>query len=924
MAVVNSSRWQQLQPLLDQALELSGEERGPWLDALRVSSPELASEVMDLLASEESANRQGFLLDRLDVTLEGMQVGAYTIEKPIGHGGMGSVWLARRSDGRFEGHAAVKILNLSLLTATGQERFRREGSLLARLSHPGIARLLDAGVSPTGQPYLLLEYVEGERIDEFVRTRRPNREQLLELFLAVVAAVAHAPSHLVVHRDLKPSNILVRTDGTVKLLDFGIAKLLDATEPGVTADGVRALTPAFAAPEQVQGGQITTATDVYALGILLYILLSGRHPGAQRASSPEVPARDWAGQPFVGLGAGDLDSILAKALQPEAARRYQTVEALADDLERFRKGAPVVARPDSFAYRTRRFVVRNWGLVTAAAVGLVLLTGAALRERTLRARAETEVQKTEAVKNYLLSVFNTSDPFTWSPADTADVTARQLLDRGVARIDSLGAGQADIEAELRVVLARVYANLGLYDKAAPLLLRALEQRRAIYGPRHLQVAQVLRQLGDVRLAQNQLGEADTLLRAALEQHRALVGPDALETAESLDRLATLLQERSHFDSAATIFAEALAINRRRREPADPKIASSAINLGLALYLKGDYTKAGSLYREALAMRPSPTVDQSTILHNLAQVEMSLGNLAAAETLYRSSLDIRRRLVGNKHPRTTININNLAKLLREEDKLPEAESLAREALSLDALMFKPPHNYLAEDYNALATILRARGQLDSALAYFKRAHDMHIAVFGPRHYRVALDLNSMGSVLRVRGHLDSSIVLFRQSLDMMRTLLGPTHRTTYVVTGNLAAALRERGRLTEAGALARDLDTQFKPNNRTDRPALIQTLTTQGRVLTDLGRPADARPVLERALNIASSNYGLDHWRTGEPLIALGVCLFALGDVAAADSLVGRAVAVLQPVRAAHPHLLREAARLHQRFTLGRPGKRHTA
>ncbi|HEX5633657.1 MAG TPA: serine/threonine-protein kinase, partial [Gemmatimonadales bacterium] len=350
----------------------------------------------------------------------------------------GTVWLARRSDGRYEGTAAVKLPNLARLDAVGAERFRREGTLLARLSHPGIAQLLDAGVTPDGQPYLVLEHVEGTRIDRYADERRLAPEARLRLFLEVLGAVAHAHANLIVHRDLKPSNILVTADGAVKLLDFGIAKLLEE-EQGVaeastlTDVGGRALTPEFAAPEQVVGGAITTATDVYALGVLLYLLLSGRHPTAsERRTTAEhlrgvletepsrlsatittdaATVRGGSPERLRRLYAGDLDNIAAKALKKRPEERYATVGALADDIRRYLAHEPVAARRDSWGYRARKFVRRNRLPVAATAVGLGALVVAAGRERTLRARAESAARTALAVQEYLVEVFGAADPF---------------------------------------------------------------------------------------------------------------------------------------------------------------------------------------------------------------------------------------------------------------------------------------------------------------------------------------------------------------------------------------------------------------------------------------------------------------------------------------------------------------------------------
>ena len=395
-----------LDSLLKQALELEQPEREAWLARLRHEQPAQAAEVAALLANEAGLDAAGFLRtrageDALGKGLNGRRLGAYTLERPLGKGGMGTVWLARRSDGRYEGQAAVKLLNLALLDPVGSERFRREGTLLARLNHPNIARLLDAGVTGSGQPYLVLEYVEGTRLDRYCDERRLSPEARLRLFLDVLAAVSHAHANLIVHRDLKPSNILVTQDGTVKLLDFGIAKLLqegqsEAEAPTLTGVGERVLTPEYAAPEQIRGEAVTIATDVYALGVLLYVLLAGRHPGGDAGrvaaeylrgtldtepprlsaavTAPEARASSL--ERLRRLYAGDLDNILTKALRKRPEDRYATVDALAEDLRRHLNHEPVHARAESWGYRAAKFIRRHRAAVAAATVAILSLVGA--------------------------------------------------------------------------------------------------------------------------------------------------------------------------------------------------------------------------------------------------------------------------------------------------------------------------------------------------------------------------------------------------------------------------------------------------------------------------------------------------------------------------------------------------------------------
>ena len=373
---IDSARWRRLSPLLDEALDLAAAERAAWLEALAKGEPGLAADLERLLADHAASEAARFLAgvaaptagaSDLDAGLAGQTLGAYTLERPIGQGGMGSVWLAHRSDGRYAGAAAVKLLNVSLIGRTGGERFRREGSILARLAHPHIARLLDAGVTGGGQPYLVLEYVEGKRIDRWCDDENLDVAARVRLFLDVLGAAAHSHASLIVHRDIKPDNVLVTKDGGVKLLDFGIAKLLEESAPSgeateLTREGGRALTPEYAAPEQLLDEPVTTATDVYALGVLLYVLLGGQHPAGTTTRSPAelvktivdtpaprlsdaVASRRTLPPGLLALNAarraatperlsrllrGDLDNIVAKALKKSPAERYATVDAFAD------------------------------------------------------------------------------------------------------------------------------------------------------------------------------------------------------------------------------------------------------------------------------------------------------------------------------------------------------------------------------------------------------------------------------------------------------------------------------------------------------------------------------------------------------------------------------------------------------------------
>jgi serine/threonine protein kinase len=411
MSTLSPDQWQALSPYLDQALALTDDARAAWLSSLREQDPALAAQLGALLEEHRVLAQEGFLENRRwalpnSTGLAGQALGPYTLISQIGHGGMGSVWLARRSDGRFERKAAVKFVNIALAGRATEERFKREGSILGRLTHPHIAELLDAGISSDGQPYLILEYVDGPPIDRYCDQHKLDLEARVRLFLDVLAAVAHAHANLIVHRDIKPPNVLVTASGEVKLLDFGIAKLLEGEGQAgaatlLTHEGGSALTPEYAAPEQLTGRPVTTATDVYALGVLLYVLLSGRHPAGSGQHSPaelvkavldlepprvsEATTADNSKLIAERRGGtpdklrrelrGDLDTIVGKALKKDSQERYASIIGFADDLQRYLKHEPISARPDTLAYRTAKFVRRNRTVVALIATAIVLVIG---------------------------------------------------------------------------------------------------------------------------------------------------------------------------------------------------------------------------------------------------------------------------------------------------------------------------------------------------------------------------------------------------------------------------------------------------------------------------------------------------------------------------------------------------------------------
>jgi serine/threonine-protein kinase len=464
--------------------------------------------------------------------------------------------VARRAKRRIvHEKLAVKLLNAALMGRSGEERFKQEGSLLGRLTHPHIAHLMDAGVAESGQPYLVLELVEGQHIDHYCTRRALSVEARLRLFLDVLDGVAHAHANLIVHRDLKPSNVLVREDGTVKLLDFGIAKLLDQEGDGpavaLTVDGARALTPEYAAPEQLTGGPITTATDIHALGVLLYVLLGGPNPAAGTSGSaaelikaivetdaPRLSDVAPNGRTF----RGDLDNIVAKALKKRPEERYASVTAFAEDLRRYLNREPVSARPDTLVYRTTRFLQRRARAVAAAAA-MVLLVMTVIGVYTARLaserdRARLEAEKSAKMSELLTSLLTGADPYA---SRDREPTVRNILDAGAERVQKELGDQPDLKAEMLTVIGRVYQRLGLHEKAAPLFQEALTIERRPGAGESARLAQTLNDLGVLSRERRDLDAATALLEEALAMRRRLLGNEHKDVAVTLVELGACIR-----------------------------------------------------------------------------------------------------------------------------------------------------------------------------------------------------------------------------------------------------------------------------------------------------------------------------------------------------------------------------------------------
>jgi len=784
--------------ILCRALERPPEIRAGFLDRECGKDEELRREVESLLEASETV-ADGFL-DRplLPVGDEpepevraGRRLGAYRILDQIARGGMGTVYRAVRADDTYRQQVAIKVLKRGLDTDEIVRRFHHERQILARLVHPHISRLLDAGTTDDGLPYFVMEHVEGEPIDRWCDRRRLPLRARLELFRKVCAAVHFAHQHLVVHRDLKPANILITEDGEPRLLDFGIAKLLGPGQEGLTMPELRPMTPEHASPEQIRGEPITTATDVYALGVLLYQLLTGRRPHGDLRDAPlrafhricheepEAPSRALprAARRRARRLAGDLDSIVLKALERDPRRRYGSVEQLSEDLQRHLRGRTVLARPPSLPYRVGKFVRRHRVGVALTAAVMLLVLGFGVTMKVLRDRAERQRQRAEAVTAFLVDVFQRPNP---ELAKGEEVTARQLLDEGAKRIEAELAGAPAARADLMGAMGWAYLGLGHYERAESLLARSLSLRRVSAETQPEELARGLLDLAAVRWKLQRYDEAEELTREA----RTILsrgGADSIDLARTLNNQAVLLRRQGNLRAAEQLYRESLAMKVRLLGEESADVATGKSNLALALKDQGRYDDAERLYRESLDLRlrlhGEMSTEVATTRNGLALVLQEKGDLAAAEELLRQSLDLRRRLRGPRHPRVASALNNLAFLLQLRGRLDEAEPLYRQALSILSERYGDDHPRVAGVLRNFAALAFDRGAYADAEATVRRALAIFRRSLPADAWRMADAESVLGACLAARGRGAEAELLLRRGHAALEATLGPSNRRT---------------------------------------------------------------------------------------------------------------------------------------------------
>jgi serine/threonine-protein kinase len=961
---LSAERWRRIASLLDEVLELPEGRRDAFLDTACASDPELRRQVIAYLAAGEGA---GEFLEGSPVT--GLEratpaepdepdapgidsVGPYRLVRRIGTGGMGVVYLASRADGQFEKEVALKLVRRGLDTEEILARFRRERQILARLEHPHIARLLDGGISDDGRPYLVMEYVEGEPITTWCEAHAATIDERLRLFHDVCETVQYAHRNLVVHRDLKPSNVLVSADGRVKLLDFGIAKLLfeegGERAPTLTRSGHSPMTPEYAAPEQALDAPLTTAADVYSLGVVLYELLSGSRPrrargpegaalpGSPADTGPAPPSRVATPERSPRRLQGDLDTIVLKALQRDPARRYRTVEALLEDLDRHRTGLPIRARRDTWRYRTGKFLGRHrWGAAAATLLAISLTIGIAGTVWQSR-RATQEAAKAREVKEFTLSLFKVSDAHQ---SKGAELSARDLLDEGARRVDLELRNQPEVQAEMMQLLGRVYGTLGVYDRGLPLLQRALALQRQTAGRDDAEVASTLHDLGALLLEKGDFDESERTLRAALALEERERGEDDPVLAPILSDLGTLLDATGHYVESERVYRRALAINRRALGDQDLEVSMNLSDLGALLYSHGRYREAQDLFQQALKIRDarpgSEGFDTDTVRHNYGGVLAMAGDLDQADALMRRVLQDRRKALGPDHTYVAVSLDVLGNLLADKGEYGEAATMLREALDIRRRALTADSPDIAKTLNNLAFLEYRRGDLVAARRFYEQAlaawrksfpedhpyvlaarHGVamvmaevgdaaqaepvlrevlaaRVARFGKGSLQTAQSQYILGGLLARWGRLDEAEPMLREALATRQTSLGADHFIVAAAEETLAGLLRDQGRLEESLTLYQQALACDRKTFSQAGPQTATALIGLGRTLLALHRPAEAEPLFREGLAIRERALVAGDPRTAEAMAALGCCLYEEGKAGEARRLLESGLPVLE-------------------------------
>jgi serine/threonine protein kinase len=786
------------------------------------------------------------------------QIGPYRLLQVLGEGGMGEVWLAEQVK-PIHRTVALKLIKAGMDTKAVVARFESERQALALMDHPNIARVFDAGATPEGRPYFVMEYVPGLPITEYCDKHRLTIAERLELFIQVCEGVQHAHQKAIIHRDLKPSNVLVVEQDNKpvpKIIDFGLAKataqrLTDKTM--FTELGMMLGTPEYMSPEQADQTEqnIDTRTDVYSLGIILYQLLVGMLPfegqtaragtleavlriiREQEPPKPSTKIRSLGDnsnalaekrreepRQFARHLRGELDWITMKALEKDRARRYASPAELGADIQRHLSDEPVLAGPPSAMYRASKFVTRHrFGVISAGTVLLLLIIFAvamALQARHIakeRDRANRQAQVAQRVADFMTNMFKVSDP---SAARGNTITAREILDKASTQIETGLSTDPELRAQMMYVMGGVYENLGLYPRSQALLQQSLEIRQRVLGPENPDTLRSMHSLGWVLEREGHYKESEKLDRQTIAAEQRVLGPEHPNTLATTSTLAVVLRSEGHFAEAENLNRQTLEVERRVLGPENLSTLDTMHNLSGDLESEGKYPEAERLERETLEIRrrvlgpeDPKTLDAMSDLGGLLNEE---GRYAEAEKLDRETLDVRRGVQGAEHPSTLTTMGNLANALASEGRFAEAETLDRETVEIERRVVGPEHPDTLSSMSNLSFILTSEGHDAEAEKLDRETFEIQKRVLGPEHPSTLLTMSNLASDLAKTHRYAEAESLLKQTLEIQRRVIGPDSPDAAISTYNLGMIAAQQGNRDKAFTLFQESVDHGLPAN----------------------------------------------------------------------------------------------------------------
>jgi serine/threonine-protein kinase len=812
---MDSARFDKIRKLFEDAVELPPQDQRAFLGQA-CEDESVRAEVLRMLAADNTRNSvldlsighaAHLALGRSQSYLS-RQFGPYRTTEFLGEGGMGVVYLAERTD--IGGRAAIKILRDSSMSPARRARFAEEQRTLARLSHSSVARIYDADILPDGTPWFAMEYVEGVSLTEYFR--RLPLLQRLGLFREVCEAVRYAHSQLIVHRDLKPSNILVTKDGCVKLLDFGIAKHIEdsqITTGGQTRTVLRLMTPSYASPEQIRGESTGIHTDIYALGVILYELLTGRRPFDLDTCSPgeadRIITQDDPKRPSSVAerdntkGWADLDVLCLTAMHKDPLRRYRSAEALIRDIDHYTNEEPLNAQPESFRYVAGKFMRRNRRVLAATTAVVICIAVMALffTVRLVNARdaARAAASRMERIQGFMLNLFEGGDSYA-GPAESLRVVS--LLDRGVQEARSLTHEPA-VQADLNATLGGLYRKLGKIERADELLQTALHQRLRLFGPDHSEVADSLRMLGFLRLEQSRNDEAEQLMRRALDITQRRHQNDRIRMGNAMAALGKVLALRGAYEEAVPLLKQAIEL--QSSGPPSPESGEALTDLANTFYSLGRYDESEALNKKLLDMdrqlfgqrHPGVAID----LFNLGNIALDRGQYDDAERRFRDSFEMLNEWYGKENPRAASSLLMLGVALDSMGKTVEAESLYRQSLAIHRRIYEVDNVRTGQVLSYLGNNALKQGKLDEAESLFRENCELFKSILGEQHEFYLIQQAKLGDVYVARGEYEKAEAILHRAADALRARLRPDHRYTAIAEIALGRALAGQKRYQEA-------------------------------------------------------------------------------------------------------------------------------